>query len=142
MPGSSSPTTVRLDKWLWAVRLCKTRAQATAACRLGQVRVAGQSAKPARSLSLHEIVILDRDNLTRTLRVLALTEKRIGAKQVPAHLEDLTPPEEYARARNARSEQRLNSVLDPGTGRPTKRERRAMGSFLDQIARENGHDRG
>lgn len=133
---------MRLDKWLWAVRLYKTRMQATTACRLGQVRVAGQTAKAARSLSLHEIVVIEKDNLTRTLRALALPEKRVGAKVVPENLEDLTPPEEYERARNARSEKRLNTVVDPGVGRPTKKDRRAMGTFLDQIARENENNRG
>ena len=136
-----SPPTMRLDKWLWAVRLCKTRMQATNACRLGQVRVAGQTAKPSRSLSLHETVVLEGDNLVRTLRVLGLPDKRIGAKAVPEHVQDLTPPEEYERARNARSERKLNTVTDPGVGRPTKKDRRAMGAFLDQIARESEHNR-
>lgn len=140
-PTPETPATIRLDKWLWAVRLYKTRMQATTACRLGQVSVAGQIAKPARSLSLHEIVVIGKDNLTRTLRALALPEKRLPAKSVPEALEDLTPPEEYERARQALAEQRLNTVLPRGEGRPTKKDRRAMGTFLDEIARENEQNR-
>ncbi len=136
-----SHASIRLDKWLWAVRLYKTRMQATTACRLGQIKVAGQTAKPARSLALNEIVVIEKDQLTRTVRALALPEKRVPAKLVAEHLEDLTPPEEYERARNARAEHRLNSVVDPGAGRPTKKDRRAMGTFLDEIARESERNR-
>ncbi len=116
--------------------------QATTACRRGQVRVAGQPAKPARALATHEVVVLEKEDLTLTVRVLALPDKRVGAKFVADNLEDLTPSEEYVRARKARDEQRLNSVVAPGTGRPTKKDRRAMGTFLDQIARESDRNRG
>lgn len=114
----------RLDKWLWAVRVFKTRAQAAAACRTEAVKVNDLPAKPAREVHAGELVTVRQGIITRTLRVLAVPASRLGAKLVPAHCEDLTPPAEYERAR----EQRVQHLLAgaPGQGRPTKRERRQL----------------
>jgi ribosome-associated heat shock protein Hsp15 len=119
---SFSETSTRLDKWLWGLRLYKTRALATAACRAGAVQVNQLLAKPAREVRIGEIVDVRQGVMTRTLKVLAIPAARLGAKRVPAHAEELTPPSEFAKAQ----EQRLQHLLakERGGGRPTKRDRR------------------
>jgi ribosome-associated heat shock protein Hsp15 len=126
--------TVRLDRWLWAVRIYKTRSQAGSACRLNQVSVGGQFAKPARPISIGSILVIEKDQMTRTIRVIALTEKRIGAKLVPEHLEDLTPAEEIERSLAVREQFRLNRVYQVrGEGRPSKKQRREIEKFLGEV---------
>ncbi len=119
---------VRIDKWLWAVRLYKTRALAAEACRAGHVRLNEHPAKPAREIRIGETLSVRREDLTRTVRVTGLIEDRVGAARVPEFLEDLTPPEELARARE-RAEA-IGPRREPGTGRPTKRERRLLDILL------------
>ena len=116
--------TARLDKWLWAVRLFPSRAQAAAAIQAGGVEVNDRAAKPAREVHPGEIVTVRQGLIRRTLRVVAAPRSRVGAKLVPDYCTDLTPPEEFAKAR----EQRLQHVLAraQGSGRPTKRERREI----------------
>ena len=118
----------RLDRWLWAVRLFKTRALAADACRAGSVDVGELAAKPAREVHAGERVTVRQGLVTRTLRVVGVPRSRVGAKKVPEFCEDLTPPGEYAKA----AEQRVQHVLarEKGSGRPTKRERRAIDRLL------------
>ncbi|ATC66077.1 RNA-binding protein [Nibricoccus aquaticus] len=118
----------RIDKWLWCVRIFKTRGLATEACRAGEVEVGGQVAKAAREVRVSEVVGVRQGVMVRTLGVRGLPVARIGAKRVGEFCEDLTPPEEFAKLR----EQRVQQVLarDKGTGRPTKRDRRAMDEFF------------
>ncbi|HWA87657.1 MAG TPA: RNA-binding S4 domain-containing protein [Opitutus sp.] len=118
----------RLDKWLWAVRLFKTRSLATDACRGGSVRIGGQAAKPAREVHVGELITLRQGVVTRTLRVAGVPRARVGAKLVPGFCADLTPPEEFAKAR----EQPVQHFLarEKGSGRPTKRDRRAIDRLL------------
>ena len=120
--ADSPITRARLDKWLWAVRLFKTRAMATDACRAGSVEVNAQPAKPARDVQAGETVTVKQGLVTRTLRVLAIPRSRVGAKLVAEFCADLTPPEEFEKQR----QHRLQHVLarEKGTGRPTKRDRR------------------
>ena len=124
-----SDAAVRIDKWLWAVRVCRTRTQAAEACRGGHVRVNDHPAKASREVRPGDVVKVRTGTLLRTLRVVAVLENRVGAPRVPEFLEDLTPPEEIARAR----EQAAGSGprREAGTGRPTKRERRLLESFLN-----------
>ena len=127
--------TVRADKWLWAVRLYKTRAEAASACKRGQVRVGPGDAKASRELKPGEIVALQKDGMTRTVRVLRTQDKRIGAKLVPEYFEELTSEEEWEKAREARLAAKSNRVFDiGGLGRPTKKYRRQIEEFL----REHG----
>jgi len=126
---------VRLDKFLWAVRLHKTRTDAADACRLGRVEMGGQPVKPGREVRPGEIITVTSDDLTKRVRVLALLEKRVAAKLVPGFLEDLTPPEEYARAKQRREEHALNLAASPPV-RPTKRDRRDIDAFLDAFEAE------
>ncbi len=123
----SPPAGVRLDKWLWAVRLYKTRGDATEACRRGKVTQNGQDAKPSRTIRAGEMFHIKYPWLTRQVRVLAVLERRVGAKLVAGYLEDLTAPEDLERARRLRAEnRRATPVVPPGAGRPTKAQRRAL----------------
>ncbi len=117
----------RLDKWLWAVRLFKTRSLATDACRSGSVEVNRLPAKPARSVRPGETVTVRQGLITRTLRVLGIPGSRVGAKLVGTFCDDQTPPEEFAKAQEFKVQQVL--ARERGSGRPTKRERREMDRF-------------
>jgi len=115
---------MRLDQWLWAVRIYKTRTLAGEAIRGGHVKIGGASTKPAHEVRSGEVITAGVNQMTRTLRVIGAPASRVGAKLVQQFAEDLTPPEEYARRREAR-------LLPPGfrpkgAGRPTKRERREL----------------
>src|SRR5438045_7748418 len=119
---------VRIDKWLWAVRLYKSRSMAIAACQAGHVKIAGQRVKPSREVHLGEIISARTGRVERTVKVLAMLEQRVGASRVSQFLEDLTPAEEYARARA----EALSTPVPyhKGFGRPTKKQRRQMNQFV------------
>jgi ribosome-associated heat shock protein Hsp15 len=120
---------VRLDKWLWAVRLYKSRSLATDACNAGHVKIAGQSVKPSRDVRVGEILGALTGRVHRTVKVLALLDRRVGAKAVAQFMEDLTPPEEYARVREEREQPMVQ--YPKGWGRPTKKQRRQIERLLD-----------
>jgi ribosome-associated heat shock protein Hsp15 len=122
-----SPAEVRLDKWLWAVRLYKSRSLATEACQGGHVKIAGQSVKPARSVRGGEVITALAGQVNRTVKVLALLERRVGAQAVSQYLEDLTPATEYERARRDRQAGHVHAPK--GWGRPTKKVRRQWEGF-------------
>jgi len=117
---------MRLDQWLWAVRLFKTRSLAVEAIRGGHVKVNGAATKPAHEAKPGELVSARVGIMTRTLRVLDAPRSRVGAKLVAQYAEDLTPPEEFERQRES---QLLPMARPRGAGRPTKRERRLMDGF-------------
>lgn len=119
---------MRLDKWLWCVRVYKTRREAIEACRSGRVSIQGGVVKPSRSVRIGDRVEARTAAFDRTLRVVGLTDKRVGPGLVPEFLEDLTPKEEYERGRKTAVERVLGRR--PGSGRPTKRERRDVDRFL------------
>ena len=116
---------VRIDKFLWAVRLFKTRNAAAEACDAGKVKIRDVSVKPSREVVVNdEVHLVLEAGLRKNVVVKALTKNRLGAKLVPDYIHDLTPPEEYERVallQKMRSEQR-----ERGTGRPTKKERREI----------------
>jgi len=117
--------TVRLDKWLWATRVYKTRTDAADACRGSAVRVNGNIAKPSAKLHVGDTVVARTKTLTRTLHVVGLTEKRIAAPLVAEYIEDRTPESEYEAAREKRANARLFNHKSSGrSGRPTKKDRR------------------
>lgn len=119
---------VRLDKWLWAVRLYKSRSLATQACQAGHVKIGGERVKPARDVRPGEVISALTGRVRRTITVLALLDHRVGARLVNQFLQDLTPPEEYARAR---AEALPAPLLFPkGFGRPTKKARRQLEGFF------------
>src|SRR5262245_43633514 len=120
---------VRMDKWLWSVRLYRTRSLAAEACTAGKVQIGGQGVKPARSVKVGDIIAAITGEITRTVRVLKLLEKRVGPKLVSEYLEDLTPAAEYARPREKHFEP---IVFRPkGRGRPTKKDRRRIQRHLE-----------
>lgn len=122
---------VRLDKWLWAVRVYKTRTDAADACRGSAVRLNGTIAKPSAKIRMGDTVVARTKALTRTLHVLDLTEKRVGAAVVPEFLEDRTPESEYEAAREKRNNARLYSHKgQKGKGRPTKKDRRDIEKLI------------
>lgn len=113
---------MRIDKWLWAVRVFKTRSQAAAACAAGHVQVNGRPVKASKRVQPGELISADNGVLVRTVRVVGLLEQRIGAPRVPEFLEDLTPASEYSKPR----EPTPAPGWMRGRGRPTKRDRRAI----------------
>jgi ribosome-associated heat shock protein Hsp15 len=128
MPDAAPNAASRLDKWLWAVRIFRTRALATDACRAGSVEIGGQPAKPAREVRPGDVVEVRQGLVHRTLRVVGSPRSRIGAKLVADYCTELTPAAEFEKAR----EQRLQHWLERerGSGRPTKRDRRALDQLL------------
>jgi ribosome-associated heat shock protein Hsp15 len=116
---------VRLDKWLHVARVFKTRSQATHACALGRVRVNGQPAKPHRHLALEDRVEVERSDWTRVLVVKGLAERPLPKEQAAALFEDLSPPRPVLDPLE-RLLRRPPVRRDPGAGRPTKKERRAL----------------
>lgn len=121
--------TVRIDKWLWAVRVFKTRSMAAEACRKGKVSINGINAKPSRELHAGEVIHVQKSPVTYHYKVLALTEKRMGAKLVPEFMEDLTPASNLEILEMQKLMQTTNRSR--GTGRPTKKERRDLDRFTD-----------
>lgn len=121
----------RLDKWLWAVRLFKTRTLAMAACKAGAVTVNDLPAKPSREVRPGERVAVRQGVVHRSLVVVGAPRGRVAAKQVPAYCEDRTPPEEFEKARTQRVQHLLER--DKGSGRPTKRDRRLIDNFLGHL---------
>ena len=113
---------IRLDKWLWTVRIYKTRTDATEACRSSAVRINGEIAKPSAKLRRGDRVIARTKALTRTVEVIDLSEKRIGAPRVYKFLNDQTSESEYEAAQEKRKNARLFG--QKGSGRPTKKDRR------------------
>ncbi len=119
---------VRADRWLWAVRLYKTRSLAGAACEAGHVKINGHPCKPARTVRVGDVLNAFAAEIQRTVKVLGVLENRVGAKLVAQYLEDLTPAAEYEKARE---KQFTPAGIRPkGAGRPTKKERRTLGTFF------------
>jgi ribosome-associated heat shock protein Hsp15 len=119
----------RLDKWLWKIRVFKTRAEATAACRAGKVLVGDLEAKPGRDAHVGETISARVGLVQRTLKVVGMPRSRVSAKQLAEFVQDLTPAAEYAKAKQARLEHLL--ARERGKGRPTKKERRDMSELFD-----------
>lgn len=118
---------VRIDRWLWSVRVFKTRTQAIEACRAGHVKINGVSIKPSHQVKIGEIISVQIGELNKTLRVTGLLSQRVGAKIAKQFVEDLTPPEEYEKLKTKKES--LPIFIPPGYGRPTKRDRRLMRKF-------------
>ncbi len=125
-PDASSPTPeVRLDKWLWAVRLFKTRSQAADACRLQRVKFAGQEVKASRVVRMGDIYEVQLEELTRTVQVKGLLERRVAGKLVEQYTVDLTPVEILQEARDRRESLRLSPPIAPEF-RPSKKAREML----------------
>jgi ribosome-associated heat shock protein Hsp15 len=115
---------IRIDKWLWSVRIYKTRSIATDACRNGRVKAGGQVVKASHEVKEGEIIQVSLHAMTKTLRVKALLKNRVSASLVENYMEDLTPQEEYDKLKIKRETN--HEFRERGTGRPTKKERRLI----------------
>ena len=115
---------VRIDKYLWAIRVYKTRTEATDACKGGKVRVNGADTKPSKTVKVGDTIVARKGAVVYTYKVLQLIDKRQGAKLVPNYAENQTPTEELAKLRAPVETFFLKR--DRGAGRPTKKDRRQM----------------
>lgn len=119
----------RIDKWLWAARIYKTRTLASDACKNGRITINGALAKPSRTVKVGDKVEVKKSPITYLFRVLQTIEKRVGAKLLPEVFENVTPPEQY----ELLEMNRISGFVDRarGTGRPTKKDRRALDDFAE-----------
>lgn len=120
---------IRIDKWLWSVRVYATRSLATEECKKGRVTIAGMAVKPSRVLKTGEIILVRKNPVTYSYRVIELLGKRVGAKLVPQYMEDLTSPEELKKLEDNQGGALF--IRDRGAGRPTKKDRRDIGKVTD-----------
>lgn len=118
---------VRIDKWLWAVRLFKTRSQASDACKKSRILINNQLVKSSRTIKVGDIFQVKRPPVTFSYEVLALAEKRMGAKLVSEYLKDITTPDQIEILELQKINHHLNR--QKGSGRPTKKERREIEDF-------------
>jgi ribosome-associated heat shock protein Hsp15 len=120
---------MRLDVWLWSTRVYKTRSNAVEAIRGGHVELDAVAAKPAREVKPGDVIRARVGDITRVVRVVGFPPSRVGAALVPQFAEDLTPPEEIERARQASATREASRPR--GLGRPTKRDRRLIQRFIE-----------
>ena len=120
---------VRVDKWLWAMRVFKTRTIATDACKKGRVTIGGAVVKPSRTIKVGDVIDVKKPPITYSFRVKALTQNRLGAKLVENYLENITPKSQYEILEMAK----ISGFVDrrKGLGRPTKRDQRNLSRFKE-----------
>lgn len=122
---------VRVDKWLWAVRIFKTRTVASEACKKGRVVIDRVTVKPSRNVRVGEVIEVRKPPVTFSFKVLELADKRMGARLVPQFMENVTPPDQY----ELMELNKISGFVDRqrGAGRPTKKERRDLEQFTDEF---------
>ena len=118
----------RIDKWMWAVRIFKTRTIAAEACKKGRVMLNGAQAKAARMVKPGDVIQVKKPPITYSFKILQTIEQRVGAKLIPEIYENVTTPDQY----ELLEMNRISGFVDRarGTGRPTKKERRALDAFI------------
>ena len=121
----------RIDKWLWAARIFKTRTLAADACKNGRVTIDGVNVKPSRMVKCGETVSVRKTPITYSFRILKTIEQRVGAKLLPEIYENVTAPEEYELLEMTRISGFVNRAR--GTGRPTKKDRRSLDAFISEM---------
>ncbi|MBR5051760.1 MAG: RNA-binding S4 domain-containing protein [Bacteroidaceae bacterium] len=124
-------TEARIDKWLWAARIFKTRTIAAAACKKGQVSMGGTQLKASRMIKAGDVIDVRKAPITYSFRVLQPIERRVGAKLIPEILENITAPEQYEILEMSKISGFVGRAK--GTGRPTKKERRSLDDFRDEV---------
>ena len=125
-------TKVRIDKWLWSIRIFKTRTLSTKSCDQGKVKIDDHTLKASYKIKIGDIVIVRTNPLKKTLKVLKLIEKRVGAEVAQACYEDISPEEDKIIHNNMKSTFFLpNAYRQKGEGRPTKKDRRNIDKFKD-----------
>jgi ribosome-associated heat shock protein Hsp15 len=118
----------RIDKWLWAARIFKTRSIAADACKNGRVTIGGVNVKPSHTVKAGETVSVRKPPVTYSFKILKTIEQRVGAKLLPEIYENVTPPDQYELLEMNRISGFVNRAR--GMGRPTKKDRRAMDAFV------------
>lgn len=122
---------IRVDKYLWAIRVYKTRSEATDACGGNKVRLGGVVAKPSKAVKIGDIIEVHKGPAVLTYKVLQLAENRMGAQLVPEYAEDLTPESEKAKFHAPK--ETIVLKRDKGSGRPTKKDRRVLDALMDML---------
>ncbi len=124
-------TEARIDKWLWAARIYKTRSIAADAIKNGRVTIGGSNVKPSRTVKAGDVVNVKKPPVTYAFKILKPIEQRVGAKLIPEIYENVTDPKQYELLEMSR----ISGFVDRarGTGRPTKKDRRAMDAFVDPV---------
>ena len=128
---------IRIDKWLWMVRLFKTRTMASEACQAGKVKIAGINCKPSREIKYEDEIQVRIGQLLKSVKVLDIPKSRLPAKQVVDFYEDLTSPEEYERVKMLRTQ--AVEYRKHGLGRPTKRDRRQLEYLKDFLSNSDSY---
>ncbi len=119
----------RVDKFVWSVRLAKTRSQASEAISKGKIKLNNENVKPAKEVKVGDTIQIVKHTSTFSYKVLNLLDRRVGAKLVPDYLLDITDPEEIEKLKLYMAAQ--SSYRQYGTGKPTKKDRRSLDEFLD-----------
>ena len=121
--------TARIDKWLWAARIFKTRSIAADACKNGRVTINGTNVKPSHMIKNGETVSVKKPPITYSFKILKCIEQRVGAKFIPEIYENVTDPKQYEILEMSR----ISGFVDRarGTGRPTKKDRRSLDAFIE-----------
>ncbi|WP_329904219.1 RNA-binding S4 domain-containing protein [Porphyromonas pogonae] len=125
---------VRIDKWMWAVRIFKTRSIATDACKKNRVMINNTAAKPSRTIKVGDVISVKKPPITYSFKVLQLSQNRMGAKLVKDFMENITPPDQY----EILEMQKISGFVDraKGLGRPTKKDRRELEQFSDDMPQD------
>ncbi len=120
-------TEARIDKWMWATRIFKTRTIAAEACKKGRVSINGSQVKASRAIKVGDVIQVKKSPITYSFKVLQTIEKRVGAKLVPEYMENVTTPDQYEILEMSK----ISGFVDRarGTGRPTKKDRRELEDF-------------
>lgn len=118
---------MRIDKWLWCVRIYKTRNIAAQACDMGKITKDGIQLKPSKEIDVGDVITINLNPLRKTVRVKEILKNRVGAKEVTRYMEDLTPQGEYDKVQMMR--EMMYEKRDPHIGRPTKKDRRSIEKF-------------
>ena len=123
--------TARIDKWLWAARIFKTRSIAVDAIKNGRVTIQGTNVKPSRMIKVGETVSVKKPPITYSFKVLKTIEQRVGAKLIPEIYENVTTADQYELLEMTR----ISGFVDRarGTGRPTKKDRRSLDAFINEM---------
>ena len=125
---------MRIDKYLWCIRIFKTRSIATAACKKGQVKIDAKNIKPSKEVFGNELIIVRKNQINYQIKVLDLPESRVGAKLVEQYRKDVTPKEAFENTELLKFAK--DYYRKKGTGRPTKKDRRDIDDYTDETKEE------
>ncbi|MDB9724154.1 S4 domain-containing protein [Polaribacter sp.] len=125
---------MRIDKYLWCIRIFKTRSIATTACKKGQVKMDAKSVKPSRDIFGGELIVIRKNQINYQIKVLALPESRVGAKLVDQYKKDVTPKEEFEKMELLKYSK--DYYREKGVGRPTKKDRRDIDNYQEDTTED------